>query len=154
LRSREPAVAPDSPPPELELELRMDEEENLLGGGAFGAVYVGRRRGVRVAAKTFHAIANPLMYGLNNPATLNAILNEVMQEVNALAAVDHAHIIHFAGVAYSTRNGRTLPKWILSEHAAGGTLHARIYGEEPLSESLMVRCTKETNPTLTLAPSP
>ena len=142
LRSREPAVALDSPP-ELELELRTEEEENFLGGGAFGAVYVGRRRGVRVAAKTFHAIANPLMYGLNNPTSLNTILKEVMQEVNALLAVDHVHIIHFAGVAFSTRNGRTLPKWILSEHAAGGTLHARIYAEQPLPESLMVRYTKE-----------
>ena len=143
LRSREPAVARDSPP-ELELELRMDEAENLLGGGAFGAVWVARRRGVRVAAKMFHAIANPHMYGLDdNPASLQTILDEVMQEVNALVAVDHTHIIHFAGVAYSTRNGHTLPKWILSEHAAGGTLHARIYCEQPLAESLMVRYTKE-----------
>ena len=145
LRSREPAVAADSPP-ELELELRMDEEENrenLLGFGAFGAVWVARRRGVRVAAKMFHAIAHPRLYGLDNPTSLQTILDEIMQEVNALVAVDHTHIIHFAGVAYSTRNGRTLPKWILSEHAAGGTLHARIYGEQPLAESLMVRYTKE-----------
>ena len=86
------------------------------------------------------------MYGLNNPTSLKTILDEVMQEVNALVAVDHAHIIHFAGVAFSTRNGQTLPKWILSEHAAGGTLHARIYGEQPLPESLMVRCIEEANP--------
>lgn len=143
LRAKEPAVATDSPP-ELELELRTDEEEYLIGGGAFGAVYVGRRRGVRLAAKTFHAIANPAVYGLSNPANLNGILQEIMREVNALIAVDHVHIIHFAGVAFSTRNRRTLPKWILSEFAAGGTLHARIYEGQPLSEELITKYTKET----------
>ena len=149
LRAKEPAVALNSP--ELELERRPAElrpesgyrPEYLLGGGAFGAVYAGRRRGVLLAAKTFHAVANPDMYGLSNPANLNAILQDIMCEVNALVGVDHDNIIHFAGVAYTTRNGRVLPEWILSEYAAGGTLHARIYEGQPLSEQLITKYTKE-----------
>jgi serine/threonine protein kinase len=144
---------PESSPP-LELELRADVEEHLLGGGGFGAVFRGRRSGLVVAAKTFHSIANPVMFGLNDAGNLNAVLSEVMQEINNLVAVGceprnnpdprAEHVIKFVGVAYSTRNGRTLPKWILSEYAAGGTLHARIYEGQPLSQQLVVTYTQQT----------
>ena len=39
-------------------------DENLLGGGAYGAVYEATLHGRKVAAKTLHMLSRPDLYGL------------------------------------------------------------------------------------------
>ena len=39
-------------------------EEQVLGGGAYGAVYGATLHGLPVAAKTLHALREPELYGL------------------------------------------------------------------------------------------
>jgi hypothetical protein len=185
LRDPAPDVVTDALP--LELELRPEQlipprarpegmaaAEHVLGDGAFGAVYLARRNGVKLAAKTFHAFQNPAAYDLDQPQNMRLVLEEVMVEVNCrsalaprgtpasrsvrfphlstprefqvnmLVAVEHANIIKFAGIAFKERNGVTIPKWIFSEFAGGGTLHSRIYASTPLSYTLMAKYSKET----------
>src|SRR5688500_10900127 len=102
-----------------------DAEENLLGGGANGAVYRATLRGVAVAAKTHHAIRNPRLYGLRNAVALQTILNECYRELDALSRMgDHPRLVGFKGVAY---NDAGHPSFIIMELAEGGTLHDRIH---------------------------
>ena len=53
-----------------------------LGGGAMGAVFRATFRGDAVAAKTFHALSNPMMYGLDSAEQLSGIVIQAHRRGN------------------------------------------------------------------------
>ena len=100
-----------------------------LGGGAMGAVFRATFRGEAVAAKTFHALSNPMMYGLDSAEQLGGIVIQAKVELDALAALGgHGHIVGFRGVVYGECYGIDVPKWICMELCEGGSLRDRIHG--------------------------
>ena len=100
-----------------------------LGGGAMGAVFRATLRGEPVAAKTFHALSNPMMYGLDSAEQLGGIVRQAKVELSALSALGgHAHIVGFRGVVYDACLGIEVPKFICMELCDGGSLKDRVYG--------------------------
>ena len=100
-----------------------------LGGGAMGAVFRATLRGEPVAAKTFHALSNPMMYGLDSAEQLGGIVRQAKVELDALSALGgHAHIVGLRGVVYDACLGVEVPKWICMELCEGGSLKDRVYG--------------------------
>ena len=99
-----------------------------LGGGGFGAVYRATLHGEPVAAKTFHALANPMDFGLDSADQLTAIVGTVNTELAALAALGaHVNIVTWMGVVVGSCLGVEVPKWILMELCDGGSLEQRIH---------------------------
>ena len=66
-----------------------DDPSTVLGAGAFGAVFAATLRGLPAAAKTLHALQNPIMYGLvgpnADPVAVQATLAEFNAEAEALS---------------------------------------------------------------------
>ena len=96
-------------------------DEQVLGGGAYGAVYGATLHGRPVAAKTLHALREPELYGLvgpgSDPGAREAVLAGFSSEADVLASVDHPQILKFWGVCYARpgADGVRLPKWIVTE---------------------------------------
>ena len=117
-----------------------DDPSTVLGAGAFGAVFAATLRGLPAAAKTLHALQNPIMYGLvgpnADPVAVQATLAEFNAEAEALSQVHHANVLRFFGVGY--QDG--LPKWIVTERLPHSLHHfVRLPGvREALSLSSIV----------------
>ena len=61
-----------------------DDPSTVLGAGAFGAVFAATLRGLPAAAKTLHALQNPIMYGLVGPNADPAAVQAVPGLASAL----------------------------------------------------------------------
>ena len=105
-------------------QFRVDVEmRSALGLGSYGSVYRATLHGVAVAAKTLHMLQDPLTYLLvgpdsHNPKSQkakNKVLQDFKGEAAALAAVRHANVVRFIGVAYHRVEGHRLPHWIVTE---------------------------------------
>ena len=106
-----------------------DDESTVLGAGSYGAVFSATFHGLPAAAKTLHALLQPLMYGLvgpnRDPQAVQHVLDEFSAEAQSLAAVRHPNILRFYGVCYERAAAAALrlPKWIVTERQPR-SLHA------------------------------
>jgi len=106
---------------------------DLIAGGAFGAVHNATLLAQDVVAKTHHALINPRLYGLDDPAHLNTVLQEIMSEIMPLRNLRHRRIVGFIGVVYGQVAGMgslDVPKHLLMEKIEGGTLHDSMYQQD------------------------
>eukprot|EP01048_Picozoa_sp_COSAG05_P021992 COSAG05_NODE_4233_length_1612_cov_1.749504_1_plen_158_part_10 len=97
-----------------------EDQTTVLGAGAFGAVFSCTWHGVPAAAKTLHALQNPVMYGLRgpnaDPNATAAVLAEFNKEAEVLAQVTHPNVLRFLGVGFEQQAAAArLPKWIVTE---------------------------------------
>ena len=105
----------------------VQSRQTRLGGGSFGAVFKATLRGEQVAAKTFHALLNPINYGIDTTEQLEPIVREATRELDALKSLHHPNIVAFKGIAMGDCLGVEVPKWICME-LCRTTLQQRIYG--------------------------
>ena len=82
-----------------------EDPSSVLGAGANGVVFEATWHGLPAAAKTLHALRQPIMYGLvgpnTDPAAAQAVLREFNAEAEALARVRHPNVLRFFGVGYA-----------------------------------------------------
>ena len=104
-----------------EFAVDPDDQSTILGAGAYGAVYSATMSGLPVAAKTLHALRDPVMYGLvgpgANPGAAERVRAEFDAEAATLAALNHPNVLGFYGVCYgrAAAGAPSLPKWIITE---------------------------------------
>ena len=82
-----------------------EDPSTALGAGAFGAVFAASFHGIPAAAKTLHALQQPMMYQLvgpnADPAAVRQVLAEFNSEAESLAAVRHPNVLRFFGVCFA-----------------------------------------------------
>ncbi len=115
-----------------------EDRSTILGAGAYGAVYSATMQGLPVAAKTLHALRDPVMYGLvgpgADPGAAESVRAEFDAEAATLAALSHPNVLGFLGVAYSRAAAGvpSLPKWIITERQPYSLHHfLRLPGLQP-----------------------
>eukprot|EP01044_Picomonas_judraskeda_P005332 COSAG03_NODE_499_length_7409_cov_11.656088_12_plen_709_part_00 len=107
--------------PARQFTVAADDHSTILGAGAYGAVYSATMNGLPVAAKTLHALRDPVMYGLAgpgaDPGAAEAVRIQFDEEAKALAELCHPNVLGFLGVCYAREQGALpiLPKWIVTE---------------------------------------
>ena len=104
-----------------------DDESTVLGAGSYGAVFSATFHGLPAAAKTLHALLQPLMYGLvgpnRDPQAVQHVLDEFSAEAQSLAPCGGAPPEHPPILRGVLRTRGT--KWIVTERQPY-SLHAFI----------------------------
>src|SRR4051812_6723124 len=79
-------------------------KEYRLGSGANGAVFVAQYCGAKVAAKSFFALQNPEMYGLDDENIMQHVVAEIKQEMEIQSRLHHPNILPFFGAVFDSNN--------------------------------------------------